>query len=228
MTDFVMGAYVDSDSLVHRLDERIKLFAFVVGIALVLASKNAIMYCVDFALLIICIAASKLNILRALSSLKRVWLFLLVILLMNALFYSKEQPILSFWIFNVTKAGIIQGARIALNVILILIWVNILLSTTPPIALMNSIGFYLTPLRWVKIPVDDLTLIISVAIQFIPILFEEAQNIKKAQIARGAEFESRNIFKKAGAVIPLAVPIFVSAFKRADELSQALEARGYE
>lgn len=228
MNDFLMGAYVDNGSAVHRLDERIKLLAFVISIALVLASGNYIMYLIDFALLIICIIASKLNIFTLLSALKRIWLFLLIILLMNALFYSKENSLFSFWIFSVSKNGIIQGLKIALNVVLILLWVNILLSTTTPLKLMNAIRFYLTPLKWLKIPIDDLTLIISVSIQFIPILFEEAQSIKKAQTARGAELESKNIFKKAGAVVPLVVPIFVSAFKRADELSQALEARGYE
>lgn len=228
MNDFLMGAYVDNGSVVHRLDERIKLLAFVISIALVLASGSYIMYLIDFALLIICIIASKLNILRLLSALKRIWLFLLIILLMNALFYSKENPLFSFWIFSVSQNGIAQGVKIALNVVLILLWVNILLSTTTPLKLMNAVSFYLSPLKLLKIPTDTLTLIISVSIQFIPILFEEAQSIKKAQTARGAEFESKNIFKKAGAVVPLVVPIFVSAFKRADELSQALEARGYE
>ena len=228
MNDFLMGAYVDNGSAVHRLDERIKLLAFVISIALVLASGSYIMYLIDFALLIICIIASKLNILRLLSALKRIWLFLLIILLMNALFYSKENPLFSFWIFSVSQNGIVQGLKITLNVVLILLWVNILLATTTPLKLMNAVSFYLAPLKLLKIPTDTLTLIISVSIQFIPILFEEAQNIKKAQTARGAEFESKNIFKKAGAVVPLVVPIFVSAFKRADELSQALEARGYE
>jgi energy-coupling factor transport system permease protein len=107
-------------------------------------------------------------------------------------------------------------------------WANILLCTTLPIELMNGIRFFLTPLKLFKVPVDNLTLIISVAIQFIPTLLNEASNIKKAQIARGAQFESKNIFKKAAAVLPLIIPIFVSAFKRADELSQALEARGYQ
>lgn len=228
MNNFLMGAYVDNGSAVHRLDERIKLLAFVISIALVLASGSYIMYLIDFALLIICIIASKLNILRLLSALKRIWLFLLIILLMNALFYSKENPLFSFCIFSVSQNGIVQGLKITLNVVLILLWVNILLATTTPLKLMNAVSFYLAPLKLLKIPTDTLTLIISVSIQFIPILFEEAQNIKKAQTARGAELESKNIFKKASAVVPLVVPIFVSAFKRADELSQALEARGYE
>lgn len=228
MADFLMGAYVDNGSIIHKLDERLKIFAFIFAVALVLASGNIVMYCVDFALLIVCIIASKLNFINLLSTLKRVWLFLLIIFLMNSFFYSKDNPLFSFWIISASKDGIIQGAKIVLNVILILFWVNILLSTTSPIMLMNAIRFYLTPLSWIKIPIDELTLIISVAIQFIPILFEEAENIKKAQIARGAEFESKNLFKKAMAVVPLAVPIFISAFKRADELSQALEARGYK
>ena len=135
---------------------------------------------------------------------------------MNAFFFGKGETILSLWKINITTLGIRQGAVIVLNVIFVILWSKLFVLTSSPIEITNAINFYLTPLK------------LSVSIQFVPTLLIEAQNIKMAQIARGAEFESRNIFKKAKCIFPLIVPIFINAFKRADELSQALEARGYK
>ena len=115
-----------------------------------------------------------------------------------------------------------------LNVIFVILWSKLFVLTSYPIEITNAINFYLTPLKLFKVPTENLALILSVSIQFVPTLLIEAQNIKMAQIARGAEFESRNIFKKAKCIFPLIVPIIINAFKRADELSQALEARGYK
>jgi energy-coupling factor transport system permease protein len=223
-----MGTYVNRKSAMHSLNSKIKLLLFVAMIVLILVSKNVVMYGICFLIIAVGVIVSKLNIVEAIGFLKMLWLFLVVILLMNTLFYSSDNPDFTFWIIKLSREGFVQGAKIDLNVILILLTANILLSTTSELELMNGVKFYLTPLKYLKVSVDDLALIISIAIQFVPILLEESSNIKKAQIARGAEFESHNLFKKAGAVMPLVIPIFVSAFKRADELSQALEARGYQ
>lgn len=228
MSSMQIGAYVDKKSVVHNLDARIKLLLYVALLILVLLSKSIAMYAIDALLIIICIAISKLNILSVVGFVKRLWLFFVLIILMNALFYSSDNILISFGAVSISMSGIVQGLKIIINVSFILMWSNILLSTTTPISLMESIRFYLSPFKLIKLPVDDITLIVSVAIQFIPILMQESAMIKKAQIARGASFESKNVFKKAGAIVPLVVPVFVSAFKRADELSQALEARGYQ
>jgi energy-coupling factor transport system permease protein len=228
MSELHMGAYVNRQSAIHKLSVKLKLLAFVAMIVYTLVSKNAVMYGVDFLIIIICTILSKLKIAEMIGFLKRLWVFFVIILLMNTLFYGSNNPVFHLGIINVSYEGFLQGLKVVLNVVLILMWANILLCTTSPIELMNGIRFFLTPLKLFKVPVDNLTLIISVAIQFIPTLLNEASNIKKAQIARGAQFESKNIFKKAAAVLPLIIPIFVSAFKRADELSQALEARGYQ
>lgn len=228
MNDNIMGTYVYKDSFVHSLSSKTKLFALLFMIVYTVLCKNPLMYVIDFALALVCALLSKINILRLMSFIKRIWLFLLVILLMNTLFFSKDNAIYSIGFISITVEGFFQGLKICLNVLLILIWSNILLSTTAPIDLMDAVEFLLCPLKLIKIPVNNLTLIISVSIQFVPILLEEATQIKKAQIARGAEFETKNILKKAKIILPLIVPIFVSGFKRADELSQALEARGYQ
>jgi energy-coupling factor transport system permease protein len=223
-----MSNYINRESVIHKLNPKIKLLLFVAMIVLIIVSKSVVMYGICFLIIVFCALLSKLKIDEMIGFLKRLWIFLLIILLMNSLFYSSDNPDFTFWIIKVSKQGFYQGLNIVLNVVLILLSANILLSTTSEIELMQGIKFYLTPLKYLKVPIDDVTLIISVAISFIPILMEESSNIKKAQIARGADFESHNLFKRASAVLPLVIPIFVSAFKRADELSQALEARGYQ
>lgn len=222
------GGYINQKSPMHAADTRLKLLLFIGAIVLALLSKGGVMYLVDFALAFVFAILSKLKINQLFSFIKRLWLLLVLIFLMNFVFFAGGDALASFWIFKPSMAGLYQGAKIVCNVVLILMWAQIILATTPPMALMQGIDFYLAPLRLFKIKTDNLTLIISVAIQFIPILSQEADTIKKAQIARGAGFESKNLFKKAGAIIPLVIPIFVAAFKRADELSQAMEARGYQ
>lgn len=151
----------------------------------------------------------------------------LLVLLMNLCFFSPDDAWFSLWIFTPSPAGLAQGLNVVLRVLFILVFSNILTLTTAPLELTGAIELLLSPLRLLRIPVGQVAMILSVAIQFIPTLFEETDMIRKAQTARGAKFDSRRLLDKAGAVAPLAVPIFLSAFKRADELSLAMEARGY-
>lgn len=228
MTDILTGTYVNINSPIHKLDVKYKIACFTAMIILTLAAKNNIVYIIDFALLVICVLISKLNIRHFISAINRLWLFYLIIFLMNSIFYGKGKAVISFWKINVTVGGIKQGAVIVLNVIFVILWSKLFILTSSPIEITSGINFYLKPLKLLKVKTENLALILSVSIQFVPTLLLEAQNIKKAQIARGAEFESRNIFKKTKCIFALIVPIFISAFKRADELSQALEARGYK
>ena len=228
MIDILTGTYVNISSPIHKLNVKYKIPCLLAMIILTLAAKSYIVYIINFAFLAICILISKLNIKHFISAISRLWLFYLIIFLMNSLFYGNGETVLSLWKINVTSGGIRQGAVIVLNVIFVILWSKLFVLTSSPIEITNGIGFYLKPLRLFKVPTNNLALILSVSIQFVPTLLLEAQNIKKAQTARGAEFESRNIFKKAKCIFPLIVPIFINAFKRADELSQALEARGYK
>ena len=132
-----------------------------------------------------------------------------------------------WWIFCPSMQGLVQGANVVLRVVLILILSNVLTTTTAPLKLTDGMERLLSPLRVIRVPTEQVAMIISVAIQFIPTIFEETDMIRKAQMARGARFDSRNYFEKAKAVMPLVIPIFLAAFKRADELSLAMEARGY-
>ena len=228
MTDILSGVYENINSPIHNINAKYKIPCFLAMIILTLAAKSYIVYIIDFLILAICILISKLNIKHFISAISRIWLFYLTIFLMNALFFGKGETVLSLWKINITTLGIRQGAVIVLNVIFVILWSKLFVLTSSPIEITNAINFYLTPLKLFKVPTENLALILSVSIQFVPTLLIEAQNIKMAQIARGAEFESKNIFKKAKSIFPLIVPIFINAFKRADELSQALEARGYK
>jgi len=146
---------------------------------------------------------------------------------MNTMFFSTENCWFSFWILHPSLQGLLQGFQVVARVVLVLVFSTVLTTTTPPLALTGALQWLLSPLKLVKAPTEQIAMILSVAIQFIPTLLEQTDEIRKAQTARGARFESRDLLQKAGAVLPLVIPIFLSAFKRADELSLAMEARGY-
>ncbi len=228
MDKTLTGTYVNISSPIHKLNVRYKIACLALMIILTLASKSIIAYAIDLTLLICTMALSKLNFKYYFAVIKRLWLFCLLIFLMNSFFYNQGKVILGIGKINLTSGGVKQGQIIIINVLFVILWSRIFILTTSPIEITNGIKFYLKPLSLFKIPTENLSLILSVSITFIPILLLETQNIKKAQTARGAEFESKNILKKAKCIFPLIVPIFINAFKRADELSQALEARGYK
>ena len=172
-------------------------------------------------------ALAKLTLHELLMPLRRTWVFLVVIFLMNFLFFGEGTPWVAFGPIVPAPEGLAQGARVAANAALVLTWGAILTMTTPPTQLTTSLEFLLHPLSWVRVPVKTISLIISVAVQFVPTLLEETATIRKAQTARGAAFDSGSLLKRAQGIVPLVVPVFVAAFRRADELSQAMEARGY-
>ncbi len=227
MSRLPAGQFIPRDSVLHRLNAGIKLLCLVTLLAAVIISDTVAGYAVITGMTAAAVALSGLPVKTALSSIRRMWLFLIVIFLMNALFFDGEQPIWQWWIFRPSVRGIAQGANVVLRVALLMALGNVLTGTTAPIEMTRALVRGMRPLRLLHIPVEDVAMIISVAIQFIPTLLEEADMIKKAQTARGARFESRRLSEKAVSIMPMAVPIFLSAFRKADELALAMEARGY-
>lgn len=221
------GIYIEGESLLHKLDSTVKLILFIILIAAVIAADSLLGY---IALLLftasICIL-SKIGIKAAFGNVLRLFWFFITIFIMNLLFFKAENAWISFWIFHPSLDGMQQGIKVVARVVVFLIFSNILNATTPPLEVTAAIENMILPLKIFKVPVSQIALILSVSIQFIPILFEEADMIKKAQTARGAQFESKRLLDKAKAAIPMVVPIFLAAFRRADELSLAMEARGY-
>lgn len=219
--------YLPLDTALHRLDARGKLLGFLLLTAAVVLTDTLAGFGLMLALAAMLVLWARLPLGAVLGAVRQLFWFSLIVFLLNALFYSRQQPLWQWWIFSLTKAGMLQGANIVARICLIVLFSTILTMTTPPMALTGALGSLLRPLRLLRVPVEQVALILSVAIQFIPILRAEAAVVKKAQTARGARFESKHIFHRIGAVPPLLIPIFLSAFKRADELSDAMEARGY-
>ena len=213
MNERMTGQFIPGNSVLHRLDARAKLICFIVLIAVVILAHSVIGYALVLAFTAALIIISKLPLSTAIGSVKRMFWFFVLIFIMNALFFSSENAIWSWWIISLSKDGMVQGFNVVFRVIVIL--------------LMANVFTLVKPLKLVGLPADEIAMIISVAIQFIPTLLQEADTVKKAQIARGARFESRKLHERAAAMLPLIVPIFLSAFKKADELAMAMEARGY-
>lgn len=221
------GVYQQGNSVIHRLDATVKILLLIILLVAVVTTDTLAGYGILILFTAVGVAVSRIGIKTAIGSLGRMIWFFIVIFLMNLCFFKSDNVWIEFWIFSPSYDGLMQGIKVVVRVAVLLVLCNILNATTPPVEVTKAIENIMSPLRLIKVPTHQLALILSVAIQFIPTLFEEADMIKKAQLARGAKFYSRNLKDKALAVLPMVVPIFVSAFRRADELSLAMEARGY-
>ena len=208
------GIYIEKNSLIHKLDSTVKMLLFIILVAVVIATNSLLGYIALFLFTAVICVISKVGMKAALGNVLRLFWFFITIFLMNLFFFKAENAWISFWIFNPSFDGMMQGIKVVARVIAFLIFSNIINATTPPVEVTSAIENIISPLKIFKVPVSQLALILSVSIQFVPILFEEADMIKKAQTARGAQFESKRLVDKAGAVAPMVVPIFVSSFRR--------------
>lgn len=221
------GGYLEGDSVLHRLDAFVKLLAAFVLLAAVVLTDSLPGYLLLVVVIAGLIRLSGIGFRHGCSGVIQLWLFFVIIFLMNAFFFTAENSIFDFWIFHLSPAGMIQGMHVVFRVALAMIVSNILVATTSPIEITGALESLLFPLKYIGVPIRDVAMILGVAIQFIPTLIEETDMIRKAQVARGSRFESKNLVERAQSILPLLVPIFLSAFRRADELSVAMEARGY-
>lgn len=219
--------YYPGDSLIHKMQPLTKLICFILIVVSVITASTVPEYIIIGAFTVMLIFLTGLPPSQSLGSVKRLIFLFIVVLSMNFCFYGQEDAWVQFGFFKPSMSGLLQGINIVIRIIVLLINGNILVLTTAPLALTMSLEYLFTPLRIFRVPVDQIAMILSVAIQFIPTLFEETDQIRTAQTARGARFDSKSLKDKAYAVLPLLIPIFLSAFKRADELSTAMEARGY-
>ena len=222
------GLYQPGTSALHKLCPWVKLLCLLLLLAAVVCTDTMAGYLLPAALTAVLIALSRLRLADVFSSAWRLRWFFLIIFLMNLCFFSAKDPWVKWWIVSPSYEGLMQATHVFVRVLLLLLLGNLLTATTSPLAMTDAFHVLLAPLGLVRIPVGQIAMILSVAIQFIPTLLEEADAIRKAQTARGARFDSPKLRHKAAAVLPLAVPIFLAAFKRADELSLAMEARGYQ
>lgn len=214
-------------SPLHRLDARAKFFGFLLLTAAIVLTNTIPGYVVMLAFTAVAIRLCRLPVQTVTDSVQRLSGMFILIFCMNALFFNTENAIWHWWIFTLSKEGAVQGFQVVFRILLIMVLSNLLTLTTPPLEITAAIQTMLVPLKCLRLPIEEIAMILSVAIQFIPTLLEETDTIRKAQIARGARFESKKLRERATAMLPLVVPIFLSAFKRADELATAMEARGY-
>lgn len=225
--DITLGQYYQAESVIHRLDPRVKLIATLVYIISLFVVKNYIGYAVCFVFLAVAIGLSKVPVKFMVRGMKAI-LFLLIITVIFNLFLTPGEALVSFWKFTITKEGIKQAVTMAVRLSMLIIGSSVMTLTTTPNNLTDGLESVMKPLKKIKVPVHEIAMMMSIALRFIPILLEETDKIMKAQIARGADFESGNLFKKAKSMVPLLVPLFISAFRRANDLAMAMEARCYQ
>lgn len=223
----LMGQYIPGNSCVHSCEPRAKLTVFLLMVVMIALADSLPGYVLAVLLLGMIMAFSDTSAAFAAGSIRRIGPFCLTLIIVNSFFFKSEDPVFSLWIINFSVEGVAQGISVSLRLIMILILSNVFTMTTSPMEIMNALQVLMKPLALVRLPADELAMILSVAIQFIPVLIEETDTIKKAQIARGARFESSRLIERGRALLPLLIPIFVSAFRRADELSIAMISRGY-
>lgn len=225
--NITLGQCFPGNSIVHRLDARIKLILTVAVIVLVFLVHTVIGYAVVFLFFVIVIFLSKLSVKYVIQGLKPLWFILIFTFVLNTFFYSGGTELFSWWILRITEEGLINAARLAIRLIYLITTTTLLTLTTSPISLTDALESLLRPLKVIRFPVHELSMMMTIAMRFIPTLIEETDKIMKAQTARGAEFDSGNVLKRAAGMVPLLVPLFVGAFRRADELAFAMESRCY-
>lgn len=227
MRDITIGQYYQTDSLVHRLDPRVKLFWTLIYIVGLFVAGNIAGYAMSTIFLIVVIRLSKVPVKKVLSGLKSICFILVFSGVFTLLFTGGEKVLGEWWIFTISVEGILKAVEMVYRLLLLLVGSSIMTLTTTPTDIADGLEKAFSPLRYIKIPVHEIAMMISIAFRFIPILVEEADKIMKAQKARGADFESGGIIKKAKSMIPLLVPLLISAIKRAMDLANAMEARCY-
>lgn len=226
LRDITIGQYYPSDSKVHGLDPRTKILSSLMMIIGLFMITPLWAYFIPFLLLAITIKISKVPFTYIIKGLKPIMFFMFFAVAINV-FLTPGEIVFKFWIFQASYEGILRAAITLCRFTFLIITSSLVTLTTSPMALTDGIERLLQPLRVVKFPAHELAMMMTIALRFIPTLIEEADKIMKAQMARGADFESGNIFKRAKNMIPLLVPLFISAFRRADELAMAMEARCY-
>ena len=224
--DITLGQYYQTDSIIHKLDPRVKISATLLYIISLFIFNNILGYVVAVVFLAIVIKLSRVPFKYMVKGMKAI-VFLLLLTVGFQLFLTPGEVLITFWKLKITKEGIRTAFFMACRLAFLIIGSSIMTLTTTPNNLTDGMEKMLHPLKKIKVPVHEISMMMSIALRFIPILLEETDKIMKAQIARCADFETGNLIQKAKALVPLLVPLFISAFRRANDLAMAMEARCY-
>lgn len=228
LKDVTLGQYFPGTTPVHRMDPRMKLLMTILYIVVLFVADGLLSYIAIAAFLITVIAISHISPKVVLSGMKPLIIIIAITGILNMFYTPGEgEPLLRVWKLTIYKEGIVTAAFMIVRIMLLVCGTFMLTYTTSPLELTDGIESLLKPLEKIRVPAHELAMMMSIALRFIPTLIEEADKIMSAQKARGADFDSGNILKRAKALIPLLVPLFISAFRRADELAVAMECRCY-
>ena len=229
MKDVSFGQYYPATSFVHKMDARIKILITIAYIVAVFLVKQfqfmGFVACLTF--VILATIFSKVPFLKVLKSIKAILFFIILSAILQLFFNQSGSAIFQWNFIRITDFGLINAGFIIARITLVVLGASLLTLTTSPVEIADGIESLLYPLKWIKFPVHEFALIMSIALRFIPTLLEETDRIIKAQKARGSDFESGNVFKRAKALIPVLIPLLISSFRRADELADAMDARCY-
>lgn len=226
LRDITIGQYYPAESKVHALDPRIKLFGTMIFLISLFVNETVPGYALATVFLIFCIKLSKVPFKYIVKGLRAV-LFLLLFSVIFTVFFTDGKVLFELGFIKITDQGLIRGAKVIIRLIYLIIGSSLMTFTTTPTDIADGLEKAFRPLNYIKIPVHDVAMMMSIAFRFIPILTEETDKIMKAQMARGADFETGGFLKKAKGMIPLIVPLVISSVKRALDLATAMEARCY-
>lgn len=227
MRDITLGQYVAGDSVIHKLDPRTKIAMMILYIAMTFLVKDIWFLTIPFVYLVLELVLSGISLRYILNSLKPIR-FLLVLMFLLNLFFTKGETVwldLGFW--QLTGEAVLQSFFLSIRIVLLVAGASMLTLTTSPIALTDGLEKLLTPLKIFHFPAHELAMMMTIALRFVPTLMDESEKIRNAQMSRGADFESGNVFKRVKSMIPILIPLFVSSFRKADDLAIAMESRCY-
>ena len=227
MTKITIGQYYPTDSCIHKLDPRVKLCGTVLYVVLLLVANHFLGYIAAAAFLAFTIKLSKVPPKMIFRGLRAVLIILIIIAATNIFMTPGGETLVSVGFLRITSHGLIMALQMSIRLVLLITGSSILTLTTSPIELTDGIEFLLRPLKKIRVPAHDIAMMMTIALRFIPTLADELDKIIKAQKARGADFDSGGLIKRGKSLLPILVPLFVSAFKRAEELAIAMEARCY-
>lgn len=227
LENITLGQYYPVDSPVHRLDPRMKLILLIGTVVGVFLTKNLLSFVPVLLLVLLAARLSKVPFSMMVKGLKPLRFILTFTFVLNLFFLPGERVLIDLKFAKVTGEALLTAVQYALRLVFLVLLSSLLTLTTDPVSLTDGMEQLLSPLRVIHFPAHEMAMMMTIALRFIPTLLEEADKIKKAQTARGADFESGNLFSRAKAMVPLLVPLFIGAFRRAGDLAMAMEARCY-
>ena len=228
LKDITLGQFFPGSSVIHRLDPRTKLLMLIIYIVALFLANNWVSYLAVLAFLVTAIAVSTIPLTSIVRGMKPLVMILIFTGVLNIFFTTGEKLLVSFWIVRIYLEGIVRALFMIARILMLITGTFLLTYTTSPISLTDGLESLLGPLKVLKLPVHELAMMMCIALRFIPTLIEETDKIMSAQKARGADFENGSLMDRVKALIPILVPLFISAFRRADELATAMECRCYQ